>query len=192
MWTEEIAQQDYRTADFSNIHCRSFFPLLITANSSFSKLVLKHQEACRSYKERAQCSGCPCGGEPPCFPPIPSSNEDQRRGYQALYQPWVHFTCVWMNLHSCAEPRELRGSRCRALSAFLGGGGQWNQRGLSGADKRRLGADRRHLSVWLCDSVRRPPGSRRLLLSYFQAFCGDFVSDWQEGVDPQTLLCSSN
>lgn len=98
-------------------------------------------------RKRAQRSGWPCSEEPPCFPPIPSSNEDQRRGYQALNQPQVYFTCVSMNLCSCAEPGELGGSCCRALSAFLRGCRQWNQRRLSGADKRRLDTDRQHLSV---------------------------------------------
>lgn len=47
--------------------------------------------------------------EPPCLPPIPSSNEDQRRGYQALNQPQVRYTCVIMNLCSCAELRRAQG-----------------------------------------------------------------------------------
>lgn len=58
----------------------------------------------------------------------------------------------------CWAPPAQGGSCCRALSAFLRGRGQWKQRGLSGADKRSLQTDRRHLGVWWCDSARRPSG----------------------------------
>lgn len=51
----------------------------------------------------------PLADEPPRLFPIPSSNEDQRRGYRDLNQPQVHYTCVLMNLCSCAEPRRAYG-----------------------------------------------------------------------------------
>lgn len=89
--------------------CLTFTELILyfTATSRISRTFPP-----TSFFERVnQQLGCPCGEEPPCFPPIPSSNEDQRRGYQALHQPPVHFTCVSMNLRSCAEPRQLRGDR---------------------------------------------------------------------------------
>lgn len=86
--------------------------LYFPANSSFSKLLLSIRRppspVLHSSRVKRQL-GRACVEEPPCFPPIPSSNEDQRRGYQALNQPPVHFTCVSMNLRSCAEPRRLRG-----------------------------------------------------------------------------------
>lgn len=76
---------------------------------------LKKKKCCSSTlpgplaASRGSKRSSPLGDEPPCLPPIPSSNEDQRRGYQALNQPRVHFTYVLMNLRSCAEPRRAQG-----------------------------------------------------------------------------------
>lgn len=148
------------------------------------------------------CSSKRCsarGEEPPCLPPIPPSNEDQRRGYQALNQPQVHFTYVLMNLRSCAEPSELRGSCCRALSAFLRGHRQWKHMGYRWqATPWHRQATPQCLIMWYSEE----PGAGLFARSWSHAvICreacwtpscccrvnlrlselGGFACDWQEG-----------
>lgn len=70
----------------------------------------------------------PAVRNPPAFPPflhvMKTRGEDIRPSISE-----VHFTYALMNLCSCAEPCALKGSCCRALSAFLRGRRQWNHTG---------------------------------------------------------------
>lgn len=95
---------------------------------------------------------------PPAFPPflhlMKTRGEDIRH---SISRQSTSHVFRWIPTH-VLSPASSGGSCCRALSAFLRGRGQWNQRWLSGADKRRLETDRRHLGVWWWDSARRPSG----------------------------------
>lgn len=121
----------------------------------------------RSLGTAAQSGAVPRAEEPPCFPPILHSNEDQRREYQALNQPQVHFTCF--------DESPLM---CRALQAqgiVLPGPYQHssedtvNKTTWAVADRWRPDRGRQHLSVWACDILR-------------EQGAGLFVRSWSHAV----------
>lgn len=88
--------------------------------------------------------------------PHSSSNEDQRRGYQALNQPQVHFTYVLMNLRSCAEPLRAQGI-APPMPYQHSSEDTVNKTAWAIADRRRLDTHRQHIGVWSCD-IRRAGG----------------------------------
>ena len=88
--------------------------------------------------------------------PHSSSNEDQRRGYQALNQPQVHFTYVLMNLRSCAEPLWAQGI-APPMPYQHSSEDTVNKTAWAIADRRRLDTHGQHIGVWSCD-IRRGGG----------------------------------
>lgn len=132
--------------------------LYFTAKSSSTKLPLsirRPSPRLHFLREWSSSSAVRAVKNPPAFPPflhvMKTRGEDIR---PSISRQSTSHVFRWISAH-VLSPASSGGSCCRALSAFLRGHGQWNQHGLSGADKWRLETDRRHLGVWWCDSVRR-------------------------------------
>lgn len=90
---------------------------------------LLHFSACPSCGELKLSALQSRGEEPPYLPPIPPTNEDQKRRYRGLNQPQVNITYVLMNLRACAGLCKRGGPSPRVLSALLGGHSQQNHMG---------------------------------------------------------------
>lgn len=72
-----------------------------------------------------------------------------------------------MNIHSCPEPRKLKGSCCRALSTFLRGHRQWN-----------------HMSYrWQVTPLHKQATPQYLIMWYFkEPGTGLFAWSWSHAV----------